>query len=364
VNIDSFISRFSGMTESYKFYNGEVELCYYPKEHEYFLLKDGEFILQDGVTKVVHIIDKSEALIPWGCKMMAEKIIKNAPVIDLPTGEKIVQLPVEAFEKLIVEGKSAHKENLKEASDIGKMAHDWIEQYIKAVLSDNEERKLELLAKFPNNEKARNCCIAALDWMQKHNVRWVCTEHKIYSRKHQYAGTMDGLCKVDSCDDTLCCPNHFKDRLSIVDWKSSNKLYIEYLYQTAAYQAAYSEEFGTDIHDRWVIRLGKDNGDFDPWHVEADEFDQDFEGFLTALKLTRSVRNVKERMKVRMDLIKTELKHRDKQEKEEAMRIRCPKADYYKGNRKSKCLEDGTQCDACRDIYEQKQYAKLAPQNI
>src|SRR5208282_6570475 len=106
-------------------------------------------------------------------------------------------------------------------------------------------------------------------------------------------GTMDGLCLVDSCDDRLCCPHEFKNRLTIADWKTSNGLYITYLMQVAAYQAAFECETGETVEDRWVLRLDKETGDFDPWHAEGREaFDQDFAGFLHALDLTRSLKSI------------------------------------------------------------------------
>jgi hypothetical protein len=359
LSLDAFIERFNGYTEPYFFYNKTIELRYEPKEHIYYLLLDGEFIPQDGVTTVVHIIDKSDALIPWGCKMMAVKLYATAPYMILPTGEKVVpQMTWDDFEKLVVQAKGAHKEKLEEAAEVGHVAHGWIEQYIKAVLASNEPRKLELLAKFPEDERASNCCTATLRWMSAHNVRWISTERKIYSRTFQYAGTMDGLALVDSCDDPLCCKHEFKDRLSVIDWKTSNYLYLEYLYQTAAYEFAYEEEHGVDIKDRWVIRLGKDDGEFDPWHVEAEDFNEDFGGFLVALALHRSVRSVKARIKTKADFVKGELKARAKAEREAAHRIRCPKADDYKGKRQSKCFPDGTQCEACHTIYTQAQQEK------
>src|SRR5262249_19750690 len=125
--------------------------------------------------------------------------------------------------------------------------------------------RLELLGNFPVDERAANCCAAAVEWMSQHNVRWLKTERKCFSRKYGYAGTMDGLAVVDSCKDRLCCPHDFTDRLTLVDWKTSNALYVEYLLQTAAYQQAYQEETGETIADRWVIRLGKDDAEFDPW---------------------------------------------------------------------------------------------------
>lgn len=353
--IDQLFNKFGGVTESYKFYNDEVELRYDPAAHVYLLVQDGELVPQDGVTTICHIIDKSSALIPWGCKMMAAKLLATVPVSVLPTGERVVpQLAYGDFEKLVLEAKNAHKEKLEEAADVGKQAHNWIEQYIKSVLSGNDSRKFELLATFPEDERARNCCLAALDWMQQHNVRWSYTERKIFSRDYGYAGTMDGLCLVDSCSDELCCPHPFKDRLSLADWKSSNYLYIEYLFQTAAYEHAHEEEFGVDITDRWVIRLGKDNGEFEPWHIEADQFEEDLNGFLECLYLSRTVDSVQERMKLKKDFIKGILKARAKQVKEEALKIRCKSADKYKGVRPPKC-NGGNPCQSCLQKYAENQ---------
>lgn len=359
-SIDAFITQFGGWTELYEFYNGAVQLRYDPKEHVYLLVVGDELVPQDGVTTVVHIIDKSEPLMAWSVKMMAQKLLTTMPVMTLPTGERILPpgMPWADFEKLVLSAKNAHKEKVEEAADIGHVAHAWIEQYIKAVLANNEARKLELLGTFPEDERARNCCTAALQWMHKHNVRWISTERKIYSRMYQYAGTMDGLALVDSCDDPLCCPHAFKDRLSVIDWKSSNYLYLEYLFQTAAYEWAHEEEFGVDIKDRWIIRLGKDDGEFDPWHAEEDTFEQDFGGFLIALAMCRTVGSVKDRIKHKADFIRSELKAREKAAREAAYRIRCPKAKDYKGSRKSKCFADGTQCQACAKIYTDAQEAK------
>src|SRR5271167_1924231 len=80
MDLESFITKFGGMSEEYSFYNGEVKLRYYDAEHAYYLiLPDGSEERQDGVTTVCHIIDKSDALVPWGCKMMAQKLMLTIP---------------------------------------------------------------------------------------------------------------------------------------------------------------------------------------------------------------------------------------------------------------------------------------------
>src|SRR5271167_1191859 len=136
---EKFIQRWGRVTEEYKFYNDEVVLRYDVKAHKYFLLKDGVEELQDGVTTVVHIIDKSEVLMNWAVKVMAQKVLDTTPSFELPTGERFVpQMEWDKYEKIILEGKKAKDEHLETAGGIGHEAHNWIEKFIKATLAGNE----------------------------------------------------------------------------------------------------------------------------------------------------------------------------------------------------------------------------------
>jgi hypothetical protein len=279
--LDKFMEKFNGNTESYWFYNHTVELRFQPEEHIYYLVGAlGELVPQDGVTTIVHIIDKSMALVPWSAKMVVEKLLRTLPTIPgIPlqeasgvchcgasmeghpvydnhsATEQMREIPVtlmaplslEEFTKIALEAKTAPRDKLEEAGDVGHMAHTWLEFFIKAILAKDVQTQESKLANMPQDERAHNCVLAALGWMKKHNVRWVATERKVYSKNYSFAGTTDGLALVDSCDDPLCqgCRGEqFKDHLSVIDWKSSNYLYTEYLLQTAAYVEALMEEFG------------------------------------------------------------------------------------------------------------------------
>jgi hypothetical protein len=204
-------------------------------------------------------------------------------------------MSLQEFTTLMMEAKTAPKDRLEEAGNIGHIAHACLEDSIKRAIALDGGIVVALVNP-PTDERASNCADAGLKWMRAHNVRWLATEQKIYSLRYKYAGTMDGRCLVDSCSDPLCCPKPFKDALTVADWKSSNQLNIEYLYQTAAYEAAYEEEHGVDITDRWILRLGKQDGEFEPWHLTAEDFPDDFAGFLRCLDLTNIHDHVKERM--------------------------------------------------------------------
>jgi hypothetical protein len=245
MSLDSFINKWGGWSEEYTFYDGEITLRYDPKEHVYLLVtEDGELETQKGVTNVCHIIDKSDALVPWGAKMMFQKLMRTIPVTET-AGAYIFSH--DQLEKWALEAKSAHQEKLEEAGAIGHIAHNWVEQFIKLLLAKKHDDAFNLAQALPENEYARNACVAALDWMAAHNVAWIETERKIYSRKYKYAGTTDGVAWVSSCGSTHCqgCRGRkpWKDHLTVVDWKTSNYLYLEYLFQTAAYLQAIVEEF-------------------------------------------------------------------------------------------------------------------------
>jgi hypothetical protein len=389
MSVDAFISQFSELTEEYTFYAGEVTLHYEPQKHQYLLSENGELTPVDGVTSTCKIIDKSFALIPWSCRMMASKILSTVPTQALwPNLTQAMSL--EDFQKFVLDCKDAHKEKLEEAGDIGHTAHAWVERYIKAVIAagkDSPEVKA-IFAKLPEDEKAANACRAALDWMGQHKVHWLGTERKIYHRTHRYAGTMDGLCYVSSCSNPDCCKEEFKNRLTISDWKTSNYLYIEYLLQTAAYQEAYNDEmehvwfntkprpalddFPWPVSDRWIIRLGKDDGDFQAWHASRADFDEDWAAFKFALDLKRTTEGIDRRVKDRANVVREAVKARRKADKEaeeqaererkaaekeqqrqaraEALKFKCPKADKYKGVRPPRC-NDGHPCLACRTKY-------------
>jgi hypothetical protein len=310
------------------------------------------------VTDTCQIIDKSQALIPWACKMMAQKILHETTKYHCMSqgscnGEYVV--PDTEFINLVLASKSAHREKLDAAAAIGHMAHDWIEQYIKADIN-----RQKLRPQPPSHPEAANCCFAALDWMSKHNVRWQSTEQKVYSKKWRYAGTLDGMALVDSCGDTKCCRTAFKDRLSLIDWKSSNDLRIEYLLQTAAYLAAYTEEHGVLVEDRWIIRLGKDDGEFDPWHLEDSSVDIDFDAFCYALHLKRTLAAIEARMKGRANEIKLQHKAEKALEKQAALAIECDGYKTYKGIQKPRCNK-GNPCQACLARYAAAQATKPKP---
>lgn len=349
------IKKYPDLSEPIFFYNG-TERLRFSKQHWLYLREESDGVLTplNGVTGTCHIIDKSQALMPWAVKLALQRTY--ALLQEHRRGDGFYEIFEVELEEILEAAKKADKDALEDAGEVGHIAHDWIESFIKATLADDEGRQFELLAKLPEDDRAANACIAAIEWMVRHNVRWIDTERKVFNREHLYAGTLDGLALVDSCDDPMCCSHSFVNRLSITDWKTSNYLYTEYLLQTAAYWAAYVLEFHEEqIEDRWIIRLGKDDAEFDPWHAEGvDLFKEDFDAFIHAQCLVNALKKIEGRISD-VKAARSEYKKKKRQaEKLERDKIRCPKADDYKGSRMTKCLPDGSQCQACHTIYQSK----------
>lgn len=301
-----------------KFYNNSIILRFCEerdgkKVHEYYRKTSNGYSLVTGVTTACGVLDKSLYLMPWACKAMEQKLLRTV-VTGQETG-RVLEMSQAQFATLVKNAKNAHKEILLDAGDVGSAAHYWIEVSIEKAIRENNGF-VETLTDPPSQDKrVLSCGKAALDWMNRHSVKWLKTERKIYSKEYDYAGTMDGLAEVYSCDDRACCAKMFFDELSVIDWKSSNHLRPDYLYQTAAYEQAEREESGADIKSRWILRLGKEDGKFEPWY--ATSFKEDFQTFLHCLYLWRAHRNTEKRLSEYMK-DRTQRKRQEKKRKKEA----------------------------------------------
>lgn len=358
--LEQLTAKYNDLGEELVLYNGAIKLRFKRDTWTYYLiLPSGELERQGGVTSTCkRAVDKSTALIGWAKKLCLNQLrtlLETNGYIRTDELVEIKPLTYSDLDAMIKEAKRANDDALEDAGDIGHQAHSWIEDFIKTCISKDQMTQDLLLEAMPLDNRAESCCRAFLMWSVAHNVRWIMAERVVYSRKYKYAGTLDGLARVDSCSDPLCCNRVFKDRLSIVDHKTSNGLYLEYKLQTAAYWQAISEELGLNIEDRWINRFGKEDGEFESWHMEGLElFMEDFTAFIDAHNLVASVNVVEERLANETGMRKAHKLAKEKAEREAAHRIACPKSEGYKGVRLSRCFDDGTQCLACAKIYAEK----------
>jgi hypothetical protein len=361
VSFADFEQAFGTAYETFYFYtntDNPIEIKFDKKEHKYYRVDaDGNMILLMSGSQVGHIVDKSMALVPWACKMMAQKIFATVPKTVTKSGVEAVIMPYADFEKAIMAAKTAHKDRLEDAGNVGHATHDWIERYIQALIDGKKELAAQLLSCLPLDERAANGCRAMLDWAQHHNVRFLETEKKIFSRDLDVSGTLDGKALTDSCKDLKCCPEAFQDRLSLIDWKTSNHLYLEYIMQVGFYWQAELEEHGTVFDDAWVIRLGKEDGEFDPWHLDTGAISRGQKAFRSALDLNRDLGDLEEYEKARKDAISVLRKAEAEVARQLKRAEACAYSGKFKGSKYPTC-NDGNPCRKCVQIWLDRQVEK------
>lgn len=254
--------------ETVELYGGVVRLEFNQKTHRYTIWDGETKILAPSVTTVCGTLDKSGPLLGWAVNS-ALNVVRGAIQPDTPYPEVVLD---EVWKRAA----GAHRTLKAEAADIGTQAHQAIEAYLAG--SHDNASDVELA---PLDERVTSCVSAAKDWLNSHDVSPISVERRIYSRKHRYSGTMDLLAKVDG-------------RLAVVDWKSSKGFYPEFFFQTAAYAGAVEEETGERIERRWLVRLGKDDGAFEPHELRnRRELKDDYRAFLGLLRAHRRLQNIR-----------------------------------------------------------------------
>lgn len=241
-----------------KLYNGEVELTLETFKHTYTY--NGKKVT--SVTQALGIINKP-ALISWAANTAIEYVS-----IQIEPGKSYDEIQLAAIWEA---GKKAHWQKKTDAGNLGSFVHKWVEQYIKG---ENPAT--------PVNPELQESVNKFLTWVKKHSVEFLLSEQQIYSKKYNYTGTLDFICKIDG-------------KMYIGDLKTSNGIYPEMLIQTAAYRYARVEEFPQEEYvGQLILRIGKD-GTFE-FAVMRDEgwYSKMFVAFLSALKLQESMEAIKE----------------------------------------------------------------------
>ena len=340
------------------FYGGRERLVFEESTWSWYRCnEDGSRTKLYGVTGVLKIIAK-EALIPWAVKTAlarCKQLLMVGGYVYSDDSGVVKKLYEDILDEIIVKAKRADSDVLHDAGNVGHDAHKFLENYVHATITRNTERQLELLAKFPVDERAENCSIAGLEFFYKHNVRFICAERPVYSRELKCCGTMDALALTDSCDDLTCCAEPHKDSLTLIDYKTSNALYGSYLAQAAIYQKSYQEETGQHIERRFILRLGKTEAEFESWHMAGDKlFEEDLALYTYALGLYKSVHLVDDRLADIRQGHTAIRKAAEKVLRDAQNEIECLEYKDYKGVRKKKCNGTDHPCAACSKLYLDK----------
>lgn len=202
-------------------YKNKVNIRFFPDSHIYMV--DGK--RKTGVTTYIGIVDKSRALMSW----------KGNRIVDFLL-EKLSEGKV--TEEMICVPSNIDEVEKEAASVVGKSMHEWAEKYIHHLMGKGD------IPDMPDVKAVQVGVNAFLDWANSIKLKPISSERVVYSKKHDYIGTLDFEAKVNN-------------QLCLIDFKSSNGLYNTVGLQTAAYLRADEEESGKKYKGRWAVRLSK-----------------------------------------------------------------------------------------------------------
>ena len=198
-----------------------------------YRLADGARV--PGTTTIIGRFKESGALLKWAYRQGRE------------------------HEALAAAGKPAPRdlyEVTQAAADIGTVVHAMVEASIKG-----QDALAVLAASDLSGEavkKAESGHRAYLSWASMTRLEIVAQEIPLVSQAHRFGGTPDAIARVNG-------------ELCLVDWKTSNAVYSDYLLQLAAYRLLWEEEhpdqpLTAGFH---LCRFSKEHGDFSH-HFYAD----------------------------------------------------------------------------------------------
>lgn len=136
-----------------------------------------------------------------------------------------------------------------EAGNVGTAAHAMVEARIKG---EDPEAREELLALDDEGKgKARNAFGMYEKWARMSNLEIIEQEMQLVSERYKFGGTPDAIGRIDG-------------ELCLVDWKTSNGVFSDYLLQLAAYKLLWEENHPDRplIGGFHLCRFAKDHGDF------------------------------------------------------------------------------------------------------
>lgn len=168
----------------------------------------------------------------------------------------------------------------EKAADIGTLAHAMVECHIKG-----ENPHAALASAMPDmREKAESSFKAYLAWESMTKLRVIEQEMQLVSEKYRYGGTPDAIGLINN-------------ELCLLDWKTSNSVYGDYLVQLAAYRNLWEERnpdrpLAGGFH---LLRFAKEYSDFA--HHYYPNLDNAWRAFVLMRELYDIDRELKQRTK-------------------------------------------------------------------
>ena len=246
-------------------YDGKYQLEFNEGTHRYKV--NGDY--KQGVTTTLGVLAK-DGLIQWAANMVTNHIRDHCEI----AGEGYL-----VTEDDLKDAKYAHAKKRDDSADIGSRVHAWCEAHISG-------RDLVVDADMQPSVDA------FLRWETNNHIEYLFTEKVVYSEQYEYCGTFDVAFVKDGkrylADfKTSDTDKEYSPRLR--SYTGLRRARGEHLLQCAAYDQAYTEEYGEGFDAYMVIYLTKEGELFT---FETDRTNELKGAFLSVLNTYRQIKDL------------------------------------------------------------------------
>lgn len=238
--------------------NPFIKVEYKDTEDGHFYGVDGENTYFPGATTILKVLGK-QALVPWAAKKTAEAY---TDMILKAKGEP-------NLEKIEKEAQKAPFKERDKAGDHGTNVHNLIDEFLKnGVMPKEKDSSFEEFLK----------------WYRSTDMRFLLGDTPVISVNYGFGGKLDALF-VDK-----------KDRIVLVDFKTSKGIYDSHFIQLGAYATALEETYGLHAHQIGILHI---RPNFCKWYETTERliFKQTFLDVLSVYKKMNEIQKIMEGIK-------------------------------------------------------------------
>jgi len=152
-------------------------------------------------------------------------------------------IPLDKIDAIVINAKANARKQGDGILSIGSMVHKFCELWVKGQPFTE-----------PSDPIVKGCFDKFKRFWTKHKLKLIESEKILYSERG-YCGTVDLIAEDSS------------KNLWLIDIKTSKGIFVNMIHQLHAYKLAYEEQTGKKIHKMYVVRLPKDDGEFEARHI-------------------------------------------------------------------------------------------------
>ena len=220
----------------------------YGKDYRYYVAtcKDGAEYRLRSVTSVLGVLNK-EALIQWAVDQSMDYIRERVDY----DADGVARFTQPDLEALLRKARMAHYRTKTEAAELGTIAHDYVEQFLRT----GQEQDMS-----DQDPRVANCYDLFRRWWDQAGLSVIQTELMVYHAPLGYAGQLDFLAADQDGQPVL------------VDWKTSKSIYWNYALQVVAYaKALHAMGRGVTSAIR-IVRIGREDAEFEVKEIPRSDW--------------------------------------------------------------------------------------------